>query len=503
MTRRTSKARAKVRPEHPHWRNLRHPFAPQSLFSDDRIEHMHETALTVLRDLGVRVLLNEVRDLCRTAGARVRDDMVYFDRDMVEAALMSAPASVPLAAPDPAYDLTFEEGAMIFGPGAGCPNVADSVSGRRPGTLAAYRDALRLAQSFDVIHLLGPCCEPQDIPVHLRHYDLMQSQLTLSGKFPFIFGRGRQQVTESLEMIQMASGLSDEAFRATARCCTVVNTNSPRQIDKPMGQALIDFARAGQLTIITPFCLSGAMAPITVAGALVLQHAEALAALVITQMACSGAPVAMGGFGSNVDMKSGAPAFGTPEHIQMSIGTGQLCRFIGLPWRGASGAAANTTDMQAAGETHMGLWGALMGNAGMIFHSAGWLEGGLTFGFEKFINDVEALQTIATLCTAPDASDDALGYGAIAEVDPGGHFFATAQTLARYETAFYHPLVADLNNFGAWTEAGSVDAAARATGIWQDVITGFTPPKGADERGEAISRFIADRRQAGGAPVLE
>ena len=269
-----------------------------------------------------------------------------------------------------------------------------------------------------------------------RHYSMTATQLVHGDKPMFIYARGRRQVAESFELIRLGLDLAETDFTDGVWASTVINTNSPRQIDIPMAEGLIDFARAGQMSIITPFCLAGAMAPVTVAGALVLQHAEALAAITLAQLAQSGAPVAYGGFASNVDMKSGSPSFGTPEHIKLSIGSGQLARHIGLPWRSASGAASNTADMQAAGETHMGLWAALQANATLTVHAAGWLEGGLSFGYEKFINDIEALQTIAELCAKTPEDEASLGWAALADVDPGGHFFATEHTMQRYRDAF-------------------------------------------------------------------
>jgi trimethylamine--corrinoid protein Co-methyltransferase len=269
-----------------------------------------------------------------------------------------------------------------------------------------------------------------------------------------------------------------------------------------MAQALIDFARAGQICIVTPFCLAGAMAPITIAGALTLQHAEALAAITLNQLAKPGAPVMYGGFGSNVDMKSGAPSFGTPEHIQMSIGSGQLARHIGLPWRSAAGTAANTNDMQATHETVMSLWGCLQANATMVIHAAGWLEGGLTFGFEKFIQDIEALQAIAHLCTPVAADAAAIGLDAIEQVAPGGHFFETDQTLEQYSTAFLEPVNADLSNFGTWKKNGALTAEARATAKWQAILRDFTAPPDAQERIGRMEGMIARFTPAGGAPIV-
>jgi trimethylamine--corrinoid protein Co-methyltransferase len=300
-------------------------------------------------------------------------------------------------------------------------------------------------------------------------------------------------------MIRIGAGLDGQAFDQNPWCYTVINTNSPRQIDVPMAEGIIDFARANQLSIITPFCLAGAMAPITISGALVLQHAEGLAAITLAQLARPGAPVAYGGFASNVDMKSGSPAFGTPEHIKLSIGSGQLARHIGLPWRSATGAASNTPDMQAAQETTMALWAQLQANATLTVHSAGWLEGGLTFGYEKFINDIEALQTVAELCRETPEDDDSLGWSALADVEPGGHFFATQHTMDRYKDAFYQPLVADLCNFGAWEDAGAQTSAQRATQIWKDTLAQFEPPADMMATRERLHPYIEKATAAGGA----
>ncbi|MDI3335788.1 trimethylamine methyltransferase family protein [Defluviimonas aestuarii] len=484
------------------YQRLRHPFTAQKVLSEDAVAAIHDMALRLLEDLGLRVLLPEARAIYASGGAIVDEgtEMVRIGRDMVAASLATAPKSIRMRAPNPERELVYEEGALIFSPAGGCPNATDRIRGRRPGNLATFEETLKLHQSFDVIHKLGPSAEPQDVPAHLRHYAMMRGQLTLSDKPLFVYARGRGQIEDSFEMIRLAMGLSEDDFTDGAWATTVINTNSPRQLDKPMAEGIIDFARAGQLSIITPFCLAGAMAPVTVEGALVLQHAECLAGITLAQLVKSGAPVSYGGFSSNVDMKSGAPAFGTPTHIRLAIGTGQLARHVGMPWRSAAGSASNVADMQAAGENHMGLWANLAANATLTVHSAGWLEGGLTFGYEKFINDIEALQIIAELCTPLASAPDDLGWQALADVQPGGHFFATSHTMDRFSTAFYAPLVADLSNHGSWAAAGERTSTERATAIWQNVLAEFEPPDGAIGRGHRIARFIADRSATGGAP---
>ncbi len=484
------------------YRNLKNPFPPAPVFSEDRVAAIHDTALRVLEELGMKVLLPEARAIYRADGALVDDDsqMVRIGRDMVTAALAAAPRTFPLRAGARARDLVMELGNLAIQSGAGAPHATDLARGRRPATMRDYRELTILTQQFDVLHMLNPVVEPQDIPIHLRHYAVTEAQLTLSDKFPFVFARGTPQVLDGFEMIRDFRGLSDAEFGAEPRCYTIINTNSPRQLDIPMAQGLIDFARHGQMSIVTPFCLMGAMAPVTVAGALTLSHAEALAAITLTQLVRPGAPVCYGAFSSNVDMKSGAPAFGTPEQVKANLGAGQLARFLGLPWRCAAGCAANINDAQAANETQMSAWGAVLAGATVLIHGAGWIEGGLTVSYEKLITDLEVMQIFAELCAETPAGEGEIALDALTEVQPGGHFFGCAHTMERYATAFYDPLVADWSSFGTWTERGAKDASTRATAIWQRLLD--TAPAFAHDpdSAEALSGFIARRTAEGGAP---
>jgi len=470
------------------------------VFSTDEIANMHDTALRTLEELGMKVLLPEARSVFAKAGARVDGEMVFIGRDLVAAAIASAPKAFDCIAGTPQRDFRMELGALTFQPGAGAPNCTDLKRGRRAGTGRDFRELIQLTQHFDVFQMVSPLVEPQDIPTHLRHYFTVEAQLTLTDKFPFFFARGTPQVMDSFEMLQDFRGLSDKAFAADAHCYTIINTNSPRTLDIPMAQGLIDFAKARQLSIITPFTLMGAMAPITVAGAITLSHTEVLAALTLTQLVSPGAPVCYGTFTSNVDMKSGAPAFGTPAHFQASLAAGQMARFLGLPWRSAAGSASNLNDVQAANENQFGLWGCLMAGASVIIHSAGWLEGGLSVSYEKLICDVEVLNMVAELCAGRRAGTEEIGFDAIAEVDPSGHFFATTQTMARYNTEFYEPIVHDYANFGTWRDRGSTDASTRATAVWTKILEDNVRPAVDPDKAVGLKAYIARRTSEGGAP---
>lgn len=484
------------------YHQLRHPFGPQALWSDDRVEAVHQTSLRVLEELGIKVLLPEARQIFAKAGARVCEDteFVWIGKDMVEEALRTAPKSIRMRAKNPNREQTYELGSMLFECGAGCPNSFDEVRGRISGSRETWRDSLKLQQHFDCMHLIGPSVEPQDVPINVRHLAFTEDQLLLTDKPTFIFSRSQGQVEDAFEMIRLANGLDEASWNDGVWATTIINTNSPRQIDRPMGQGIIDFARANQMSIITPFCLNGAMAPVTVAGALTLQHAESLAGITLAQMTNPGAPVSYGNFSSNVDLKSGAPAFGTPEHLAGNIASGQLARRIGLPWRSASGSASNTGDGQGVGENAMALWACAVAQATITVHSAGWLEGGLSFGFEKFIQDMENVQILADMAVNPaPVDDDAIGFDAIAQVEPGGHFFATDQTMKSFETAHYKPLIQNVTNYENWRDAGSPTSHERAVQKWQDIVNNAPQLPHVGDVAAKLTPFIERRTAEGGS----
>ena len=260
----------------------------------------------------------------------------------------------------------------------------------------------------------------------------------------------------------------------------------------------MEMSARGQAIIMTPFTLAGAMAPVTLAGALAQQNAEALAGIAFTQIVKPGAPVVYGGFTSNVDMKSGAPAFGTPEYMKSAMVGGQLARRYRLPYRTSNTCAANTVDAQAAYESVFSLWGAVMGGGNFILHSAGWMEGGLTASFEKTIVDVDLLQMIANFLEPLEVSADTLALDAMREVGPGGHYFGAAHTQARFKTAFYAPLISDWRNFESWREAGSPTAMEKANRLWKEALARYERPAMDQAAEAALDDFVARRKSEGG-----
>jgi trimethylamine--corrinoid protein Co-methyltransferase len=486
------------------YRHLQNPFEPMKVFSQDQVEAIHEAALTLLETQGNKVLSAKGRAAYKAGGAEVDEEtqVVKLDRELVKKALATCPSEFTFHSVNP--DLHIQQGGrhVCFAPTSGPPNIMDTAGGRRAGTFEDFTNLIKLCQHFDVIHTLGGAVEPQDIPVHIRHLEMTRAQLLLSDKVPFVFSRGSGQIADNFELLRLAHGFTPEQFRATPVTWTVINTNSPLQLDIPMAEGIIDFANAGQVLIITPFTLAGAMAPVTVAGALMLAHAEALSSITLAQMVNPGTPMIYGSFTSNVDMKSGSPAFGTPEYVKASFGAGQMARHIGLPWRSSNATASNSPDAQSVYEAQMSLWGALMGGANFMLHAAGWLEGGLTTSYEKFILDVEMLQMFAESFQPVGATPADLGLEAVAEVGYGGHFFGCAHTMERYRDAFYTPLVSDWRNFGTWFNDGAATATDRAARIWRQSLDAYQAPTRDPAIAEAINAFVERRIAEGGAPPV-
>ena len=486
------------------YRHLRNPFEPLRVFSDDQVAAIHEAALVMLETQGMKVLSEDGRKVFVTGGAEVdkSTQIVRLDRGMVAAALLTAPHDITLHSVDPERHMPLSDQRVAFAPTSGPPNIMDTAGGRRSGTIEDFRNMMKLCQSFEVIHVLGGATEPQDVPVNIRHLEVTRSQLLLTDKIPFIFSRGHGQVADNFELIRLAHGISEEEFRSRPYTYTIINTNSPLMLDIPMADGIIDFAKAGQLLIITPFTLAGAMAPVTVAGALTLAHAEALAGLTLAQLVRPGAPVAYGSFTSNVDMKSGSPAFGTPEYVKAAFGAGQLARFLGLPWRSSNATASNIPDAQAAYESQMSLWGALLGGCNFILHAAGWLESGLTTSYEKFILDIEQLQMFAEVFQPVGAQPSDLALEAVAEVGAGGHFFGCAHTMERYRSAFYAPLVSDWRNYGTWENDGAKTATQRATEVCRNTLDRYVAPVRDAAIVESMDAYVRKRIDAGGSPPI-
>ena len=490
--------------EQPAFRQLRIPFAPTNLLSADELESIHLASLRVLREIGVDVLHDGARQIMKAHGADVRDgtERVRFDSDMILELVAHCPSEFTLHARNPAHNVRFGGNNLVISQMASAPNCSDLDNGRRPGNQRDYRNFLKLAQMHNILHTTGGYpVEPVDVHPAIRHLECIRDLATLTDKVFHIYSLGKERNVDGIEIARIARGISREQMQDEPSVYTIINTNSPLKLDVPMMEGILQMSGNGQVVIVTPFTLAGAMAPVTVAGALVQQNAEALSGIAFTQMVKKGAPVGYGGFTSNVDMKSGAPAFGTPEYMKAQMIGGQLARRYAIPYRTSNVCAANAVDAQAAYESVFSLWGAIQGGANFILHAAGWLEGGLRCSYEKMVLDIDLLQMMAEFLTPLDLSEDALGVEAIRDVGPGGHFFGTQHTQDRYKTAFYSPILSDWRNFETWAEAGSPTAMEKANRVWKERMASYEKPAMDPAIAEELDAFVEKRKAEGGAPT--
>ena len=483
------------------WRKVENRFPPIEVLSADELEAIQQTSYTILEEIGMDFLHPDAVEILRKAGADTQpgSERVRIDRGLLQELVAKAPPRFTYHARNPEHDLEIGGRTMVFGSVGSAPNVSDLDRGRRVGNYKDYCDLVRLCQSLNIIHLIsGYPVEPVDIDPSIRHLDALSACVTLTDKCFHGYALGRERMLDAIEIARIARAVSEERLEEEPSLFTIVNTSSPLRLDGPMIEGLIEMARRNQIVAITPFTLSGAMAPSTIAGALAQQNAEALAGIALVQAVRPGAPVIYGGFTSNVDMKSGAPAFGTPEYVRAAFAGGQLARRNGVPYRSSNVNASNAVDAQATYESQMSIWGAVMGHVNLMMHAAGWMEGGLTASFEKLILDAEMLQEMSEVLQPLDVSESALGLDAIREVGPGGHYFGAAHTLERYETAFYNPILSDWRNFETWSEGGAQNATQRANRIYKDILAKYEAPPLDPAIAEELEAFVSRRKEEGG-----
>ena len=468
------------------------------LANPEQIEKLHELSMRILSELGIRVMSNRVIDIFEAAGGIVDRSRfnIRMDESLVMEAISKAPSQFTLTPRNPQKKLSIGGKNLCFGLVAGPPNVHDRINGRRVGNLADYANFIRLAHHFNAIDIIGnQVVSPMELPANNRHLDTYLANLSLSDLSFHCTAIGYNRAMDGINMMAISRGISVEEMRHDPGVITIISVNSPRLFDGEMAEGLIAMAKHGQPVTVTPFTLMGAMTPVTLAAALAQQNAEALFGIVLTQLVNPGTPVMYGGFTSNVDMLSGAPAFGTPENAKANIITGQLARRYNLPYRNSNANASNIVDLQAAYETGMSTWSAILGGSNMIYHAAGWLEGGLTASYEKLILDIEIIQNMTEFLRPVAFTENDLGFEAIKSVESGGHFFGADHTMERYKTAFYRPMLSDWTNFESWEAAGATEAVDRATNLWQKALSDYQEPTLEVAVQEELQAYIAKRKE--------
>jgi len=465
------------------------------ILSEEGLQIIEANADTILEEIGIEFQGDaEALEIWKNAGADVQGSRVRLPRGLARELIKTAPSVFTQHARNPARSVQIGGDATVIAPVYGPPFIHNLDEGRRYATLEDFHNFVKLAYTSPHLHHSGgTVCEPVDLPVNKRHYDMVYAHMSLSDK-PFMGSVTHpDRAADTIEMCRILFGT--EFVDQNCVVINLINANSPMTYDETMLGSLKAYVRANQACIVTPFILSGAMAPVSEAGTLAQALAEAMAGIAFTQLLRPGAPVVFGLFSSAMSMLSGAPTFGTPEPSKVVLAAAQLARRLGLPFRSSGSlCGSKIPDAQAAYESAQCLWPGLMGGINFMLHGAGWLEGGLASGYEKFILDEDQCGMMAVLAKGIDLSHEAQALDAVREVGPGSHYLGATHTQDNFESAFYRATTTDNNSFEQWQAEGSQDAATRANAIWKQRLADYQAPAIDPAIDEALQAFIAEKK---------
>jgi trimethylamine--corrinoid protein Co-methyltransferase len=463
------------------------------ILDEAAIQELERGWRRIVSELGIEFLHPEALEYFEKAGQKVDGELVKFDPDWILEQVKKAPSTFMLQARNPERSVQIGGNHMVFSTVYGCPFVREG-SERRNASYNDFENLVKLAQSFPQLDSPGgTICEPDDKPLDSRHLDMVYALMTLSDK-PFMGSvTSGPNALDTIAMAEIVFG--KESLEKNPAIISLINVNSPLRYDDRMLSALLEYAKAGQATIVTPFLLMGAMSPVSVVSTLAQQVGEALAGIALVQTIRPGCPVVFGSFLSNTDMQSGSPSFGTPESAVGLLCTGQIARHYDLPFRGGGAlTSSQVVDAQSAYEAMMTLWPTFLAGTNFVMHSAGWLESGLVSCYEKFITDVECLRMLNEVFKPLEVNEEALAYSAHQEVGQGGHFLGAVHTLERFRECFYRPLVSSTENFERWNRLGARDTATRANEIWKKTLEEYEQPAMDDGLKEELKAYVDRRR---------
>jgi len=469
---------------------------PVEVLSEEGLEQIEHNAETLLEQVGVEIVgYDEALEIYADAGADVDGTRVRFPRGMCrEIVQKTAPKSFTQVARNPERSVIIGDPHTVLVPAYGSPFVRDLDGGRRYATIEDFNNFAKLAyMSPSMHHNGGTLCEPVDLPVNKRHYDMVYAHIKYSDK-PFMGSVTHpHRAADSVEMARILFG-SDFVDENTV-ILGLANANSPMSWDYAMLGSAKAYAEANQATLITPFILAGAMSPVTIAACATQTLAEALAGMAFTQIVRPGAPVIFGSFASSMSMQSGAPTFGTPEPAMVLYTMAALARRVGVPFRsGGNFTASKTPDAQAAYESAMSFLPAIQAGVNFLLHSAGWLEGGLAMGYEKFVIDADQAAMMSKWVEGVAIDDNGLALQSMLDNGPGNHFLGTEHTLANFETAFWISQQADNNSFEQWADEGGKDSITRANATWKRMLRDYEPPPLDEAKDNELKEWIANKK---------
>src|SRR6476659_3739218 len=451
---------------------------PVEVISTEGLVQIEENADTLLERVGIEIVnFPEATEIFRAAGADIEGQRVRFPRGLCRSLInATAPRIFTQRARNEARSVVIGDPHMVLVPTYGSPFIHNLDEGRRYATIEDFRNFVKLTYTSRTLHHGGgTLCEPVDLPVNKRHLEMVYSHIRYSDRAFMGSVTHPSRAQDSVEMARIVFGA--DTLEREHVIMGLANANSPMSWDFNMLGSAKAYAENNQIMLITPFILGGAMAPVTIAADATQTLAEALAGMAFCQIVRPGAPVIFGSFASSMSMQTGAPTFGTPEPQLVLYTIAALARRLGVPFRsGGSLSASKLPDAQAAYESAATLLPTVLGGVNFVLHTAGWLEGGLTMGYEKFVLDVDQAAGWHAFAPGVDMSPNGQAIDALLSNDPGTHFLGHPHTLANFERAFWRSTNADNSSFEQWDLEGASDANVRANETWKRMLAEYEPP---------------------------
>ncbi len=475
---------------------LTYDLDPVEILKSEDIETIHKASMRLLSETGMLLIDHPpALENLKANGVKVEGEMAWIDEDTLMHFVNMAPRTFTQLARNPLNNLTVGGNQIIFAPVYGPAFAFDLDKGRRPATLEDFHNFAKLTyMTPELHHAGGVLVEPNDVDLGERHLDMLLAHITLNDKAYMGNVIHPDNARDTVTMSEIIFGA--EAIRENPAALSIVSISSPMRMDERMLSALEVYAEAKQAMILAPFIIVGAMSPSTIAASIAQQNAESLFAIAYAQMLNPGTPCIQGPFLPNVDMKTGAPAFGSPESNLALYACAQMARHYGLPFRsGGNYTASRVPDGQAGYESAGTVWPTVQACTNFILHAAGWQEGGLTSGYEKFILDIETLGALTKFSKGLDLSEEEFAWDAYEEAGPGNHFLGTAHTMRHYKDAFFQPKVFHTDSYEKWKDEGSTDAGQRANLVWKEMLYNYEPPALDEAIAEELDAFVTQRRQ--------
>ena len=486
-------SRNRVVPSTPAFIKREIPF--YEFLGEEGLVKLEDQADWLMQEIGMEFRDNpKALEIWNSAGADVSGTRVKLEKGLARELCKTIPRKFTQLARNPQRSVEIGGNSQVFAPVYGPPFVSDLEGGRRYGTIKDHENLVKIAYSLPSLHHTGlVICEPCDVPVSKRHFDMLYNHIRYNDK-PFLGAiTEMSRAQDSIDVMRVLFG--EDVMQDNCVIMGNVNTNSPLLIDRVVTQAAQVYCGANQGLIVAPFILGGAMGPVTTAASIAQALAEAMMVGAFTQLVRPGAPFILGNFLSSMSLKSGAPTFGMPEPVMSNLIIGQLARRLGVPLRcGGSLTASKLPDAQAAAESADSMLSTVLGGANFILHAAGWLEGGLVTGYEKLVLDADRLGSYQVMLSGLDMDENAMARSAYTEVEPAGHFLGCGHTMENYQTAFYDASLSDSDNYEQWQEKGSKDSARRAYERWNQILNEFSAPEIDIAKDEEIKEFIAKRK---------